>query len=116
MLTVYTLKNCDTCKKAIKWLEAEGAAFNNHDVRADGLSEDIITQIVTTLGWEKALNRRSTTWRNLADEQKADVDDAKAVALIVEYETLLKRPVFVREGEMVAGFGDDARALVVKAG
>ena len=112
MLTVYTLKNCDTCKKAIKWLEAEGIAFNNHDVRADGLTEEIITQIVETLGWEKALNRRSTTWRNLDEGQKADVDDAKAIALIEEHETLLKRPVFVGEGEMVVGFGDDARALV----
>lgn len=113
MLTVYTLKNCDTCKKAVKWLEAEGIAFNNHDVRVDGLTEEIITQIVETLGWEKALNRRSTTWRNLDEAQKADVGDAKAIALIGEHETLLKRPVFVREDEMVAGFGDEARALVL---
>lgn len=112
MLTVYTLKNCDTCKKAIKWLEAEGIAFNNHDVRADGLTTETITQIVETLGWEKALNRRSTTWRNLDDGQKADVDDAKAIELIGEHETLLKRPVFVRGDEMVAGFGDDAKVLV----
>lgn len=114
MLTVYTLKNCDTCKKAIKWLEAEGIAFKNHDVRADGLSRETITQIVETLGWEKALNRRSTTWRGLSDEQKENVDNAKAIALITDHETLLKRPVFVVGGEMVAGFGDDARALVVK--
>lgn len=116
MLTVYTLKNCDTCKKAIKWLEAEGIAFNNHDVRADGLTKETITQIVKTLSWEKALNRRSTTWRNLDDAQKADIDDAKAVALIAEHETLLKRPVFVAGNEMVAGFGDEARVLVLKAG
>lgn len=112
MLTVYTLKNCDTCKKAIKWLEAEGIAFNNHDVRADGLSRETITQIVETLGWEKALNRRSTTWRGLEEVQKADLDDPKAIALIEEHETLLKRPLFVAGDEMVAGFGDDARALV----
>lgn len=111
MLTVYTLKNCDTCKKAIKWLEAEGIAFNNHDVRADGLSRETITQIVETLGWEKALNRRSTTWRGLEEAQKADVDNAKAIALIEEHETLLKRPVFVGEGEMVVGFGDDAKGF-----
>ena len=116
MLTVYTLKNCDTCKKAIKWLEAEGIEFNNHDVRADGLTKETITQIVETLGWEKALNRRSTTWRNLDDAQKADVDDAKAIALIGEHETLLKRPVFVSGIEMVAGFDERARALALKAG
>lgn len=111
MLTVYTLKNCDTCKKAIKWLEGEGIEFNNHDVRADGLNRETITRIVETLGWEKALNRRSTTWRNLEEGQKADVDNAKAIALIAEHETLLKRPVFVRGDEMVAGFGDDVRGV-----
>ncbi len=112
MLTVYTLKNCDTCKKAIKWLQAEGIEFKNHDVRADGLTKELITQIVETLGWEKALNRRSTTWRNLDEGQKAGVDDAKAVELIGEYETLLKRPVFVQGNEMVVGFGDDAKGFV----
>ena len=116
MLTVYTLKNCDTCKKAIKWLEAEGIEFKNHDVRADGLTKEIITQIVETLGWEKALNRRSTTWRNLDEGQKVDVDDEKAIGLIGEHETLLKRPVFVSDIEMVAGFDERARALALKSG
>lgn len=116
MLTVYTLKNCDTCKKAIKWLQAEGIDFKNHDVRANGLSEEIISEIVETLGWEKALNRRSTTWRNLDEEQKEDVDNAKAVALIAEHETLLKRPVFVSGLEMVTGFDERARALASKSG
>ena len=115
MLTVYTLKNCDTCKKAIKWLEAEGIEFKNHDVRADGLTKELITQIVETLGWEKALNRRSTTWRNLEEGEKVDVDDAKAIGLIGEHATLMKRPVFVREDEIVVGFGDDARGVVLKA-
>ena len=116
MLTVYTLKNCDTCKKAIKWMEAEGVSFNNHDVRADGLTEAIISGIVTKLGWETVLNRRSTTWRNLDTVQKADVDNAKAVSLIEQHPTLLKRPVFVDEKEMVAGFSDDARQLALKHG
>ncbi len=108
MLTVYTLKNCDTCKKAIKWLEAEGIDFKNHDVRADGLSKETITEIVETLGWETTLNRRSTTWRNLDDSQKSEPDNAKAITLIEEHPTLLKRPVFVLGQEMMAGF--DAKA------
>ena len=111
MLKIYTLKNCDTCKKALQWLEAEGIPFNNHDVRADGLTKDIISEIVAKLGWEKALNRRSTTWRNLDESQKTDVDNAKAITLIEEHPTLLKRPVFVGKNEMVAGFGNDARAF-----
>lgn len=111
MLKIYTLKNCDTCKKTIKWLEGEGIPFNNHDVRSDGLTKEVISKIVETLGWEKALNRRSTTWRNLEEGQKANVDNAKAIKLIAEHETLLKRPVFVRGDAMVAGFGDDAKGF-----
>ncbi len=97
-------------------MEAEGVPFKNHDVRADGLSEDIISQIVTTLGWEKALNRRSTTWRNLDEEQKADLDNATAASLIAEHPTLLKRPVFVDENEIIAGYGDEAKQLCLKDG
>ena len=111
MLTVYTLKNCDTCKKAIKWLEAEGISFQNHDVRADGLTRDTIASIVTTLGWETALNRRSTTWRNLDEADKADTDNEKAVRLIEAHPTLLKRPVFVQGEKIVTGFNDAAKAL-----
>lgn len=104
MLTVYTLKTCDTCKKAIKWLEAEGIQFHNHDVRADGLTSETIAKIVGTLGWETALNRRSTTWRNLEDTDKTNIDDNRAIALIEAYPTLLKRPVFVASNTTIAGF------------
>ena len=111
MLTVYTLKNCDTCKKAIKWLEAKNIDFQNHDVRADGLTQNTIAEIVSELGWETALNRRSTTWRNLSDTDKTDMDNNKAVSLIEVHPTLLKRPVFVSSDGMEAGFTDAAKAL-----
>jgi len=104
MLTIYTLKNCDTCKKALKWLEQNGIAYKNHDVRADGLSQETIQLIVSTLGWETALNRRSTTWRSLSEAEKSDIDNTKAMTLIAENPTLLKRPVFIMDNEMFAGF------------
>ena len=110
MITIFTLKSCDTCKKALKWLDSEGIAYQNHDVRADGLSRQKITDIVQAVGWEVALNRRSTTWRQLEEGRKADVDAQKAVDLIEEHPTLLKRPVFVVGDTMVVGF--DAKAQV----
>ena len=103
-LKVYSLKNCDTCKKALAWLAASGAAHSVQDVRADGISADEVASIVNTLGWELAVNRRSTTWRQLDDDQKADLDNAKAIALISENPTLMKRPVFVAGDTMIAGF------------
>lgn len=101
---VYGLKNCDTCRKARKWLDAEGVAHQFHDVRADGLTVEDLTNWVQALGWESLLNRRGTTWRGLPDTVKADVDEAKAVALMQEHPALIKRPVFDLGGSYILGF------------
>ena len=107
-LTVYALKNCDTCKKALKWLSAENISHNVHEIRSDGVDKSFIEPIVETLGWEIALNRRSTTRRGLDDADKNNIDNAKAVELILANPTLMKRPVFVSGSNMVCGF--DAKA------
>lgn len=110
MLTVYGIKNCDTVKKALKWLDGEGIAYSFHDLRADGLTAEIAQRWVDALGWESVLNRRSTTWRELADADKDVVDATKAVVLLVRYPTLAKRPVFEGKGLLINGFTDAARA------
>lgn len=92
-LTLYHLKACDTCRKAIKALENAGHELNLIDVRADGVPLSELEKIVEEFGWETAVNRRSTTWRGLSDEDKADLDTAKAVALLRQHPTLMKRPV-----------------------
>lgn len=112
MLTIYTLKTCDTCRKAIKWLDETGMEFTNHDVRADGLTKETVEQIVANLGAENALNRRSTTWRNLSDADKADIDNAKAIRLIAANPTLMKRPVFIKGQSMIAGFNDGLKEQI----
>ncbi|MEM7290532.1 MAG: Spx/MgsR family RNA polymerase-binding regulatory protein [Pseudomonadota bacterium] len=114
MITIYTLKTCDTCKKALKWLDAQGIAYNNIDVRADGMSQETIKNIVTELGWEKSLNRRSTTWRGLSDAEKAGLDNARAIALIEAHPTLMKRPVVAIGNQFFAGF-DEATKLALRA-
>ncbi|MGI9356490.1 MAG: Spx/MgsR family RNA polymerase-binding regulatory protein [Rhizobiaceae bacterium] len=111
-MKVYTLKSCDTCRKATNWLKAEGIAFNNCDVRVDGLDRSMVANIIDKAGWEKALNRRGTTWRGLSDADKADTDNIKAVSLIVQHPTLLKRPVFVSGSHVIVGFDPKAQAAV----
>lgn len=111
-MKVYSLKNCDTCKKALKWLDAEGIAYANHDVRADGVTADWVKPVVDALGWEVALNRRSTTWRGLTDVDKDGIDTTKAVELILEHPTLMKRPVIVSGDTVVCGFDTKAQAAV----
>jgi Spx/MgsR family transcriptional regulator len=105
MIEIYGLKNCDTCRKARKWLEAEGLDHRFHDVRADGLDAATLQGWIAATGWETLLNRRGTTWRQLPDDRKANVDEAAAVALMLEFPALIKRPVFQSGGTVIVGFG-----------
>lgn len=93
MITLYGIKNCDTCRKALKWLAAEGADARFHDFRADGLDAGDLDAWLEAAGWETLLNRRGTTWRKLPKEQTDGVDAASARALMLENPTLIKRPV-----------------------
>jgi len=91
-LTVIHLKNCDTCRKAIKALTLAGHSLTLTDVRADGVTTKQVEAIAESVGWEAVLNTRSTTWRGLDAAQKDEMNATKAVALIVQYPTLMKRP------------------------
>jgi arsenate reductase len=110
MITVYGLKNCDTCRKAMKWLAAEGLEARLHDVRADGLDGATLDKWIAALGWEALLNRRGTTWRKLPESDTAGVDECKARALMLEHPALIKRPVFDKAGTYVLGFNADQQA------
>lgn len=115
MLIVYGIKNCDTVKKALKWLEAEGIAYTFHDLRADGLTAEMAKRWVAALGWESALNRRSSTWRELPDREKDGLDADRAARLLVQHPTLAKRPVFEKERVIFNGFTDAVRANLVQS-
>ncbi len=112
MITVYGLRNCDTCRKAIKWLEAEGIAARLHDVRADGLEPASLDAWIDAVGWETLLNRRGTTWRKLPASETDGVEAARARALMLEHPALIKRPVFDLGGKFVVGFKDAERAAL----
>jgi arsenate reductase len=103
-VTIYGLATCDTTRAARKWLDGQKIAHKFHDVREDGLSKALVESLVKQLGWEKVLNKASTTWRELPEKEKAGVDGKKAVALLLAHPTLVKRPVLDRGGELVLGF------------
>ena len=113
MLTIYTLKTCDTCKKALKWLNENEVAHKNHDVRVDGLTREIVVDLVNVLGVEAAVNKRSTTWRDLSDQQKDGLAKESAISLIEANPTLLKRPVFVFDDQIIAGFHDAVKQKIL---
>ncbi len=103
-LTVYHLKNCDTCKKAIKSLADAGHELTLVDVRADGMPKAALEVAANSVGWQNLLNTRSTTWRGLPDADKADISETKALALMREHPTLIKRPVIVSANTTTVGW------------
>ena len=103
-ITLFGIKNCDTVRKAKKWLEKEAPNFQFVDFREDGLTEEQIKHWSSALSWETIFNKRSTSFRNLTDADKADIDEAKAIKLMLEYPTLIKRPILVVDNQVYTGF------------
>jgi Spx/MgsR family transcriptional regulator len=100
-LTVYHLKNCDTCRKSIKALRAAGHDITALDVRADGVPASVLETAANAKGWEALLNTRSASWRGLDEAQRADMSKDKALALIGQYPALMKRPVIIGEDNQI---------------
>lgn len=109
-MKIYGLKNCDTCKKAMKAL-GDNASF--HDVRANGVTKTQIAKWAKAVGWEKLLNTRSTTWRGLGEKEKADINQTKAITLMLEHPTLIKRPVIENGSDVHCGWAKDTQAAVL---
>lgn len=104
MTTLYGIPNCDTVKKARKWLDAAGIGHQFHDFRKDGLTADQVKPWVDALGWETLINKRSTTWKALADDVKQTINDSNVVALVLEHPTLIKRPLLEHGSQPQVGF------------
>ena len=114
MTTLYGIKNCDTIRKARKWLEANDIDYRFHDVRSDGLDESRLSQWIETLGWETLLNKRGMSWRNLADKDKVDLDADKARDLLLAHPAMIKRPVLEHKGDLFCGFTETCYQQIFK--
>lgn len=112
MIKIFGIKNCDTMKKAFKWMEANGLEYTFHDYRKDGISEDMVSEFVDELGIDLVLNTRGTTWRKLPDDQKESLDDAGKVKLLSENEAMIKRPIFQIDGDWAIGFAKKDQAAL----
>ncbi len=104
MTTLYGIKNCDTVRKARKWLDAKDIEYRFHDMRSDGLDKKELSAWAKAVGWETLLNRRGTTWRQLPDSDKDGVDETRAIQLMLDNPTLIKRPVLVHQNGILVGF------------
>ena len=109
-LTIYGIPNCDTCRKARKYLDGNETGYRFHDVREDGLDRAMVATWARAVDWRKLLNTRSTTWRGLSEDLRSDVDERKAIELIAAHPTLLKRPVAVAGDRVEVGFSPEVYA------
>ena len=103
-LTLYGIPNCDTVKKARTWLDGRGIAYTFHDYKKAGADPAMLAAWCDAAGWEKVLNRAGTTFKKLADADKANLDQARAVVLMVANPSCIKRPIVEHPGGLLVGF------------
>lgn len=103
-VTLYGIKNCDTMKKARAWLDAHGVAYHFHDYKTAGIDRATLSGWINRLGWEVLLNRSGTTFRKLPEAAREGLDRDKAVALMLEQPSMIKRPVLDLAGTLLVGF------------
>ncbi len=109
--TMYGIPNCDTIRKARAWLAARGVDYAFHDYRKAGADAALLEGWAAQVGWEVLLNRAGTTFRKLPEADKAGLDRARAIALMVAQPSLIKRPVLVAD-EIVVGFSPERYAAL----
>jgi arsenate reductase len=107
MFTLYGLRQCDTCRKARAWLDAQGTLYRFHDFRADGLEPALLERLEAALGWESLLNRRGTTWRALDESARTGLDRSRALRLMLDHPALIKRPILVADDKVLSGFSPE---------
>ena len=104
---MYGIPNCDTIKKAQHWLNQHNIPFTFHDYRKDGLDEKLLTELYQTSQWQDLLNKRSTSYRALTEQQKSSLDEQTATALFITFPTLIKRPLVIHQGVAILGFNQE---------
>ncbi|MGQ7843593.1 ArsC family reductase [Granulosicoccus sp. 3-233] len=103
-IRIFGIPNCDTMKKARKWLVEHDIEHEFHDYRKAGIDEERLRDWIAVTGWEILLNRRGTTWRNVPQETKDNIDEATAIELMLDNPSIIKRPVLTMEDRIEVGF------------
>ncbi|MFZ0812852.1 MAG: ArsC family reductase [Bradyrhizobium sp.] len=114
-ITIYGIKNCDTMKKARAWLDGHGVAYEFHDYKVAGSPKEKLKAWAGEVGWETLLNRAGTTFRKLPDADKEGLNERKAMALMLEQPSMIKRPVLDVGGKVLVGFKPEVYAKEVGA-
>jgi len=106
MIELYGIPNCDTMKKARKWLKANGVDYEFHDYKKLGVAEEKLQSWVKQAGWESVLNKRGTTWRKLDDTIRKSMDEASAIKAMLDNPSMIKRPILESGSTLLIGFNE----------
>jgi arsenate reductase len=104
MITIYGIKNCDTMKKAMRWLDEHGVDYRFHDYRKEGLDAKLLKAWEKEIGWETLLNRRGMLWRKLPESSRDNIDRQSALQIMEENPGIIKRPLLDLGDRRVVGF------------
>lgn len=113
-IDVYGIPNCDTIKKARKWLDANGIVYTFHDYKKEGADPERLARWVAEAGWETVLNRRGTTFRKLPEAEREGLDAGKAIAVMAAHPSCIKRPVVECSSGLLVGFDESEWAVALK--
>jgi arsenate reductase (glutaredoxin) len=106
MVRIYGIKNCDTMKKAFAWLDAHKVAYEFHDYKKDGVPAGKLATWAKRAGWEKLANMRGPTWRKIPDAQKEQLDERRALKLLEQNASAIRRPIVEAGDRLLIGFDD----------
>lgn len=116
MITIFGLKSCDSCRKALAWFRDNNIEHEFHDLREDGIDIQTLERWTDRVDWTALLNRRSLTWRRIPQLDRQDLTRSSALALMLEHPTIIKRPVLESEKRMVVGFDAETYGKIFPAG
>ncbi len=106
MIKIYGIPNCDTMKKARKWLESHDVAYEFHDYKKLGVPENNLKSWVKQAGWEAVLNKRGTTWRKLDEKTRNNINQDSAIMIMLDNPSIIKRPVLESGKTLIIGFNE----------
>lgn len=116
MVRIYGIKNCTTMKKAFAWLDERGISYQFHDYKKDGVPRDKLVAWCQAVGWKTLLNTKGPTWRKLSAEQQAITTQSAAVSLMLEFPSVIRRPIVETEsGHLLVGFDPQLFSSFIKS-
>lgn len=111
---IYGIKNCDTMKKAFKWLKEHGIEYDFIDYKKHGAEKSVLTSAVKIHGWDNVINRRGTTWRQLDDATKQSMNNQSAISVALDNPSIIKRPLLINGNDIALGFSADQYESLLK--